>query len=303
MAKKLYEQLEELLNGRLAPEEASAETRGLAEAANTLRAMGDVIPESTGRSDIRERLLQGIPEAETAATLPATRGWLNRLFQRKTAALLLACAMTFSGAAMAAASSLPGSTLYPLKRAMEQARVAAALGDKNRAALQLDHAETRLAEMRRLVVTDDREALPALSSAFENDIQHALDIANKLPAATSKPLINRARSLVIRQFELFDKLLRSTERAQSTIEEPTIKSGSDSGIESADQHDGANDADSVEDNKTSADSDSKAPETPSSPDKSEAQPSDNTSANSQKSEASDSESARRSSDSKTVNKD
>ena len=246
MARKRYDQLEELLNGSLPPGETPTETRDLAEVASTLRAMGAVIPESTGRVDIRQRLLQGMPEAGTTTTPGTARDWLSRLFRQKTIALLLACAMTFSGAAMAAASSLPGSALYPLKRAMEQARVAAALGDKNKASLQLDLAENRLAEMRRLVASRDHRALPALSSAFENDIKHALEIANRLSGVTRKPLIDRAQGLVIRQFEIFDELLRSTGGAPPKINQPTINTGSQSSKAGDDRHKSDNEADSVD---------------------------------------------------------
>lgn len=215
MDKKLYEELDQLLDGRPEPEGAPADNHALAEVADTLKIMGTAIPESTGRADIRRQLLEEMRDPVSRGTLGGIIGWFSGSFRRKTVALLLASTMTFSGVAVAAAGSLPGSPLYPLKRVVEQARALAAIGHRNRAAAQLDLAENRLAEMRRLVASGEYQALPALAKAFESHIKVALESANELPDATGKPLIKRARRLVIRQFELLNTLLRSKDKARS----------------------------------------------------------------------------------------
>lgn len=208
MDKRLYEELDQLLEGRPGPEGIPADTHDLVEVADTLKAMGADIPDSTGKADIRRRLLEEMRDSANEGALARAREWFNRSFRRRTIALLLASAITFSGAAGAAAGSLPGTPLYPLKRAVEQAKVIAAIGHRNRASAQLDLAENRLTEMRRLLAKGEYQQLPTLADAFESHIELALESANELPGVTGKPLIARARRLVIRQFELLDTLRR-----------------------------------------------------------------------------------------------
>ncbi|MFI0940126.1 DUF5667 domain-containing protein [Streptomyces sp. NPDC021020] len=57
----------------------------------------------------------------------------------------------FGGVAAASTNALPGDTLYPLKRGMEDLKLDMASGDASRGKLYLDMASTRLQEARRLM--------------------------------------------------------------------------------------------------------------------------------------------------------
>jgi hypothetical protein len=57
----------------------------------------------------------------------------------------------FGGVAAASTSALPGDTLYPLKRGMEDLKLDMASGDSSRGKIYLDMASTRLQEARRLM--------------------------------------------------------------------------------------------------------------------------------------------------------
>lgn len=57
----------------------------------------------------------------------------------------------FGGVAAASTNALPGDTLYPLKRGMEDLKLDMASGDSSRGKIYLDMASTRLQEARRLM--------------------------------------------------------------------------------------------------------------------------------------------------------
>ncbi|MFC7221291.1 DUF5667 domain-containing protein [Streptomyces polyrhachis] len=112
-----------------------------------------------------------VPTASTASTVPeqrrrgahrASRGplaGLSRLRPRSRLSRGVAigglgvgvAAGALSGAAAASTDSLPGDTLYGLKRGMEDFRLSLAEGDSERGRVYLDQASTRLQEARRLM--------------------------------------------------------------------------------------------------------------------------------------------------------
>ncbi|MFW5696328.1 MAG: hypothetical protein ACOCXR_00925, partial [Phototrophicaceae bacterium] len=115
---------------------------------------------------------------------PGTTSTQNRLFwlpfrgiSRTAAAILLAVILVFggtSGIVAAAADSMPGETLYPVKRAWESiiVLIAGITGQLDDIWLQL--AETRLEEARYLAEHNalSADALFALSRATEEAIEH-----------------------------------------------------------------------------------------------------------------------------------
>lgn len=128
-------------------------------------------------ADLRERLLAAADEALApvagAVDLPRSRQrrplrWRERHLGAAAAALV----MVGSTAGLAAASqgSLPGDTLYPLKRGIEHVEVAMSTNDAAKGKELLDQASTRLDEVRALVSQDraDRHSEALIGDALRD---------------------------------------------------------------------------------------------------------------------------------------
>ncbi|WP_030207645.1 DUF5667 domain-containing protein [Streptomyces sp. NRRL S-87] len=90
----------------------------------------------------------------------------------------------FSGVAAASTDALPGDSLYPVKRGMEDLRLGMADGDADRGELYLDQASTRLSEARRLMErgrsgTLDHEHLGEVRRALA-DVKHDAEEGHRL---------------------------------------------------------------------------------------------------------------------------
>jgi len=111
---------------------------------------------------LRERVMAAtVARGETAASLR----WRPVL----AAALSLVLLVLVAGTGVASSGSLPGDTLYPVKRASEQVRLAFTLHDQGRA-----HYMERLVEIRRQEVNAllglGRAGVPV---AFEGPLEHS----------------------------------------------------------------------------------------------------------------------------------
>jgi ElaB/YqjD/DUF883 family membrane-anchored ribosome-binding protein len=104
------------------------------------------------RRELRARLMQ-----EAAVTLVPKRrdtawtAWLRPAFAAGLAALVL-----IVGAGSAAANSLPGDAVFPLKRAIEEVRVALTFDDVARVRVLAEIADTRLGELEKVASRDDK---------------------------------------------------------------------------------------------------------------------------------------------------
>ncbi|MFE9726993.1 DUF5667 domain-containing protein [Streptomyces sp. NPDC005794] len=78
----------------------------------------------------------------------------------------------FSGVAAASSDALPGDSLYPLKRGMEDISLGLADGDADRGEAYLDQASTRLSEARRLM---ERGRAGAMDHESIGEVRRALD--------------------------------------------------------------------------------------------------------------------------------
>ncbi|MER7500758.1 DUF5667 domain-containing protein [Nonomuraea pusilla] len=150
----------------LAPDHPSAPSieiptlpRSLADAVG-----GGPLPADTARrllDDTARRLVEGEPAAEGAGHGRAGRPRRRRAPRRQPllyqlASFGLAAAMTLS--AFATYRSVPGDTLYPLKRAAESTLVQLSIDDAERGERELDSARTRAKEVASLLGSsrDDR---------------------------------------------------------------------------------------------------------------------------------------------------
>jgi hypothetical protein len=115
--------------------------------AQTLRSAPAVIPSLDFRMDARQRLL---------ARLPARRSrratWVPQRVTSVRVVLMLLMVVTLATSVVtAAAQALPNDALYPVKRAIEQSRLAFAAGNARSGDLCLLFAAERLDEVARLI--------------------------------------------------------------------------------------------------------------------------------------------------------
>ena len=142
------------------------------------------------RLAIRRRMHQAIADRQRAPR-PTIATWFNPAILRFALALLIAL-VSMSGVA-AAQTSLPGSLLYPVKRAGESTRLVLAFTPAQRAALHLDFAAARAAEIRALA-----DGQQAIDSSLVADLEHEYSLARaefgRAPSADAKFLAIRYAS-------------------------------------------------------------------------------------------------------------
>lgn len=114
------------------------------------------------RAEAQDTLLASLPQPRvttrtisrilTATTLAPAPNLSQRTWARRWAvAAALALAVALSSTGYATAASLPGDTLYPLKRDAEQVRIALTFNPASRSAYQLRLGARRLAEAHQLL--------------------------------------------------------------------------------------------------------------------------------------------------------
>lgn len=162
-ARRRADEFDALLEGTLT-QAPSAELAQLVEVVARVRTVPDVAPRAEFAAGLRERLMTEAPEAlstpstdEAAARLtvrhrtpdkPRSKTSRERRIGVAIAAFSLVGATTAS--AVASQGALPGDTLYPVKRLLEDARTSLAMGEDAKGDVLLAQARTRLAEVREL---------------------------------------------------------------------------------------------------------------------------------------------------------
>jgi hypothetical protein len=143
---KLHDDLDALLDGR--PFELTDELVPLVEAADALRA--ELAPYELDPEVADRHLARVLDDSAPVVALPA-RGYVNG-WRRRMAAAVLAAALVLVPATMASAAALPGQAMYPLKLAIEQARLASVQWSPAREAGQrIRIADERLEELDQIV--------------------------------------------------------------------------------------------------------------------------------------------------------
>lgn len=169
-----------------------AGTERLLALAGAVQAHGAMDPSATPGAaftrDLRDRLMAEAPTVLTAerpaepGTAPMSlsagsrRSRERRLVAAATAAVILGGGV---GAATASRNSLPGDTLYPLKRALEHADVALSGSPNARGRDLLDQATHRLDESRALLRDGDgtnMALVPATLRAFTDESREGADL-------------------------------------------------------------------------------------------------------------------------------
>lgn len=167
-----------------------ARTAELLELVGALRAVPAPAPRADFSAALRERLLA---EADTVLlprdrtvdarlTLPATTRTAQRTRRDRrfaVAAGTLAVVGATTSMAVAAQTALPGDALYPVKRALEEARTGVSVGDAAKGTTLLASASGRLdelAELARLGTPESAAAVPGTLETFTEQAQAASEL-------------------------------------------------------------------------------------------------------------------------------
>jgi len=140
------------------------------------------------------RAIQRQLQLAVAARQPAQRrtrvGWFGPFVMRFALALVVAL-LSLGGGVAAAQSSLPGSSLYPLKRASEGLRLRLASSAAQRANLHLDFAAARSAEILALVSGEQKTIDGDLVDDLDQEYQLAWGEIGQAPADEVNDLARR----------------------------------------------------------------------------------------------------------------
>ncbi|WP_300681486.1 DUF5667 domain-containing protein [Nocardioides sp.] len=150
--KNAAEQFDDLLEGRI--DDAPEELTRLLGFAEQVWALPEPQPRPDFTAALRARLMEEAPAAmaegasdhRLSLTPIASTGSAKR--RRRLAALVAVVSIgaAATGTAFAAEDSLPGETLYPVKRLVESAHTAISVGDSSKGSTELGQATTRLQE-------------------------------------------------------------------------------------------------------------------------------------------------------------
>lgn len=167
--------VEATLAGRTPSTDAPADLAELVSVATSLREAPRVAPRPEFSAELRERLMAAAAqEMAASSTADATVARLTvrqpsqRTRDRRLSAAVGALAVVGATTSMAVASqgALPGDTLYPIKRTIEDVRTGFTVGNDAKGSSLLAQADSRLAEVSELSKRD--------RSARDADIEKAL---------------------------------------------------------------------------------------------------------------------------------
>lgn len=181
------EEFDAAVSGRAqgTPSERYAE---LLDVVETMRSVPQPVARAEFVADLRSQLMAAAAEmpvparvTDDATALRLTPRQKRGSRERRMAALLGGFAVVAASGSMAVASqnALPGDTLYPVKRAIENAHANLESSPQAKASVLLDNATTRLAEVEALSARGDGDAADISSTlqAFKDQTSQAGSIA------------------------------------------------------------------------------------------------------------------------------
>jgi uncharacterized membrane protein YgcG len=192
-------------------------------AAVKVRALPPPVLSPAARKAIRKQLRRAVAQQRAAGRASKPR-WFAQAALRFALVVLLLMTVGLGGGVAAAQSSLPGSPLYPLKRASERARLVLATSPEQRGALHLDFADARSVEITALVVSQR-----PLDGAVVDDLAQEYGLAwaeiERVPAAAGAAL--RQRYVKSRQVDikLFSTVLARAPGADRALLAKAVRFG------------------------------------------------------------------------------
>lgn len=171
----------------------SEELKPFLELALELKEQPAVTMTRGAKTRIRRGIMEGINAERTAR-----RPWWERMvgpifgkairrghaFAGAAIALLLIVALTGAGIVHASQGSIPGDTLYPVKRGVERARLSSASNDRGRAKLHLTFADQRVEEIVGVADRDRETELEGLLGDYTQELEAASQVAGTDPGGT-----------------------------------------------------------------------------------------------------------------------
>lgn len=158
------------------------ETLSLLEHASGLNA------DSGFKAQARERLLGAVAAEPSSAKVVRIR---PRRLVIRTLAAVAALSLIMTGVGFASTDSLPGDSLYPVKRGIEEARLRVTRNNEAKANLYLEIADRRLNESEKLKKLNRRDRIAATLKLMSGNFAQAKALANKMPAARRVVILKR----------------------------------------------------------------------------------------------------------------
>ncbi|HZD60265.1 MAG TPA: DUF5667 domain-containing protein, partial [Anaerolineae bacterium] len=186
----------------------------------------------------RERFIAAIeggapPAALTAGAekVQATQGLsIMRGIYRKAATVAAAAAaallITTGGLVHASDSSMPGDSLYGVKRIAENAQLMLTFDSESRARLHYEFAQRRIAEARYMIKAGEQDEAARISKEAKDNLSEAKRVAKVIPPAEQDKLENAIESLGSEDAQTDG----STEAKSSVPAETTTAQGPDAKV-------------------------------------------------------------------------
>ncbi len=197
-AQHAAEEFDNVLEGR-ATTEVAERYSGLVATVQVLRVQPEVTPRADFVAELRSRLMLAA-ETDMVPAPPVVRRLPTRSRRKRrlgTAAAALVIVGGTAGMAAAASGALPGESLYPIKRGVEQVTIAAHVGDASKGSALLGQANERLDEVKALVASD---ASPALVDATVADFNESADAGSEKLFQAYQDDANTADITTVRDF-------------------------------------------------------------------------------------------------------
>lgn len=206
----LDECIEDIRAGRVTVEECIARYPSLREELESLLLIAtNIVPLTVDPDPIRKRMarVQFVEALHAASVTPARSWWPFRMLARPTLApmsgvlaVAIACALVSGGSAVyASEQAQPGDTLYGMKLAVEQMRLATAVTDEQRVERHVEIAARRLAEIERALERHNDVAAEAAAEGYVRAVGEAEGRLQRAAQRVEDPVPDRVEATLERQ--------------------------------------------------------------------------------------------------------
>lgn len=222
-ARRRAEEFNSLVEGTSTEEHRALPESGryaeLLEVVGALRESPEVEPRAEFVADLRHRLMTEAATVLTPTTAKLTLAPRRKSRERRLAVAIGGFAVVSATASMAVAaqSALPGDTLYPLKRAIEDASTTIRADEDAKGSTLLAHASGRLEEVEKLTRRSDEADAEAVTDTLHAFSEQATEASELLVAAYTddgdKAAIDRLRDFA-------DDSMAELTQLESVVPEP-----------------------------------------------------------------------------------
>ncbi len=192
-------------------EDVRPELEPMLVAASRLIGAGAVVPDLAKKRQARTALLMAVEQKrwetgvgrEALKTAPALRRPGILALSRRLSIITVICFALMGSTLAMAKESLPGSPFYPLKLAMEHARIGLTRDDTAKAKLYLNAADERMSELKRLKSEDPHysELAKAVAANMELAEKTSTDEADKEYSVAVSSLVKKNREVLERTLD------------------------------------------------------------------------------------------------------